>query len=44
MEALTEFDVAVTSYFTPKHRGIAPHHTNPPLVQEKFAEFCRTVI
>jgi len=31
MEALAEFDVTVTFCFTPEHRGIAPHHTSPPL-------------
>src|SRR4029078_9167786 len=40
MEALAEFDVTVTFCFTPEHRGIAPHHTSPPLVAEEFAEFC----
>jgi beta-xylosidase len=44
MEALAEFDVTVTFCFTPEHRGIAPHHTSPPLVQEEFAEFCRAMI
>ena len=32
MEALADFDVTVTFCFTPEHRGIAPHHTSPPLV------------
>ena len=40
MAALEEFDVTVTYCFTPEHRGIAPHHTSPPLVNEEFAEFC----
>jgi len=40
MGALEEFDVTITYCFTPEHRGIAPHHTSPPLVNEEFAEFC----
>ena len=40
MKALEEFDVTVTFCFTPEHRGIAPHHTSPPLVIEEFADFC----
>ncbi|MFC7543488.1 hypothetical protein ACFQU2_34145 [Siccirubricoccus deserti] len=38
MEALCDFDVTVTFCFTPEHRGIAPHHTSPPLVKEEFAD------
>jgi beta-xylosidase len=34
----------VTFCFTPEHRGIAPHHTSPPLVKEEFAEFCAAMI
>ncbi len=40
MSALEEFDVTLTFCFTPEHRGIAPHHTSPPLVPKEFAEFC----
>jgi beta-xylosidase len=40
MNALAEFDVTVTFCFTPEHRGIAPHHTSAPLVNEEFAQFC----
>ena len=40
MAALEEFEVTVTYCFTPEHRGIAQHHTSPPLVNEEFAEFC----
>jgi beta-xylosidase len=40
MEALAEFDVTVTFCFTPEHRGIAPHHTSAPQVNEEYAEFC----
>jgi beta-xylosidase len=43
MNALTEFDLTVTFCFTPEHRGIAPHHTSPPLVPSEFAEFCGAV-
>ena len=44
MAALADFDVTVTFCFTPEHRGIAPHHTSPPLVSEEFAEFCAAMI
>ena len=40
MAALEEFDVTITYCFTPEHRGMAPHHTSPPLVNEEYAEFC----
>ncbi|MBA2242088.1 MAG: beta-xylosidase [Chthoniobacterales bacterium] len=40
MAALEEFEVTITYCFTPEHRGIAHHHTSPPLVNEEFAEFC----
>ncbi|MBV9008804.1 MAG: beta-xylosidase [Verrucomicrobia bacterium] len=40
MQTLAEFDLTLTFCFTPEHRGIAPHHTSPPLVNEEFAEFC----
>ena len=44
MNALAEFDVTVTFCFTPEHRGIAPHHTSPPLAPEEFAAFCAEMI
>lgn len=44
MQALEEFDVTVTFCFTPEHRGLAPHHTSPPLVPEEYAEFCARMI
>ncbi|WP_407179037.1 beta-xylosidase [Bradyrhizobium sp. STM 3562] len=44
MDALSEFDVTLTFCFTPEHRGIAPHHTSPPLEPEEFAEFCARMI
>jgi beta-xylosidase len=44
MRALEPFDVTLTFCFTPEHRGIAPHHTSPPLVPEEFAEFCVRMI
>jgi beta-xylosidase len=40
MSALEEFEVTLTFCFTPEHRGIAQHHTSPPLVPSEFAEFC----
>jgi beta-xylosidase len=44
MEALADFDVTVTFCFTPAHRGLAPHHTSPPLDPVEFAEFCAAMI
>ncbi len=44
MRALEPFEVTVTFCFTPEHRGLAPHHTSPPLVDEEFAEFCATML
>jgi beta-xylosidase len=44
MEALAEFQVTVTFCFTPEHRGIAPHHTSPPLDPQEFADFCARMI
>jgi beta-xylosidase len=44
MEALAEFDVTVTFCFTPEHRGIAAHHTSPPLDVNEFADFCAGMI
>ena len=40
MEALADFNVTVTFCFTPEHRGIAPHHTSPPLDIAEYADFC----
>ncbi len=44
MEALADFDVTATFCFTPEHRGLAPHHTSPPLVPEEFAAFCAEMV
>jgi beta-xylosidase len=44
MRALDDFDVTLTFCFTPEHRGIAPHHTSPPLVADEFAEFCARMV
>lgn len=44
MDALGDFDVTVTFCFTPEHRGIAPHHTSPPVDPREFADFCATMI
>jgi beta-xylosidase len=44
MAALEEFAVTVTFCFTPEHRGLAPHHTSPPVAAEEFAEFCARMI
>lgn len=44
MAALADFDVTITFCFTPEHRGIAPHHTSPPLVIEEYADFCERMV
>ncbi len=44
MAALEEFAVTVTFCFTPEHRGLAPHHTSPPLADGEFAEFCAAML
>ncbi len=44
MEALAEFKVTMTFCFTPEHRGLAPHHTSPPLDPQEFADFCARMI
>ena len=44
MEALADFDVTITFCFTPEHRGIAPHHTSPPISNQEFAEFCAAMV
>ncbi|HLH94874.1 MAG TPA: beta-xylosidase [Xanthobacteraceae bacterium] len=44
MEALEDFAVTLTFCFTPEHRGIAPHHTSAPMVNEEFAEFCANMV
>jgi beta-xylosidase len=40
MKALEDFDVTLTFCFTPRSRGLRPHHTSPPHHIEEFAEFC----
>jgi len=44
MQALAEFEVTVTFCFTPEHRGLAPHHTSPPLVVGEYADFCARMV
>jgi beta-xylosidase len=44
MEALAEFKVTLTFCFTPEHRGLAPHHTSPPLDPQEFAAFCARMV
>jgi beta-xylosidase len=44
MEALAEFKVTLTFCFTPEHRGMASHHTSPPLDPQEFADFCARMI
>ena len=39
MEALADFDVALTLCFTPAHLGLEEHHTSPPRDNAQFAEF-----
>jgi beta-xylosidase len=44
MMALAPFATTVTFCFTPEHRGIAPHHTSPPLDPAEFATFCGAMV
>jgi beta-xylosidase len=44
MRALDGFEVTVTFCFTPEHRGVAGHHTSPPLVPDEFADFCGRMV
>jgi len=44
MDALAEFDVTVTFCFTPEHRGLAPHHTSPPVDPREFGDFCARML
>jgi beta-xylosidase len=44
MEAIGEFDVTLTFCFTPEHRGIAPHHTSPPIDPAEYAQFCADMV
>ena len=44
MAALDEFDVTITFCFTPEHRGLAAHHSSPPLDADEFAGFCSAMI
>ena len=44
MNALIDFQVTLTFCFTPEHRGIAPHHTSPPVIKGEFAEFCARMV
>jgi beta-xylosidase len=44
MRVLEPFEVTLTFCFTPEERGIAPHHTSPPQVDEEFVEFCTRML
>jgi beta-xylosidase len=44
MEALAEFDTTLTFCFTPEHRGIALHHTSPPIDASEYADFCAAMV
>ena len=44
MTALEDFAVTATFCFTPEHRGLAPHHSSPPLVPQEFAQFCADMV
>jgi beta-xylosidase len=44
MKALEDFDVTVTFCFTPEHRGLAPHHSSPPIDPNEYAEFCAAMV
>jgi beta-xylosidase len=39
MDALSDFNVALTLCFTPAHLGLEEHHTSPPRDNAQFAEF-----
>ena len=40
MKAIERFDVTLTFGYTPESRGVAPHHTSPPVHTEEYADFC----
>jgi beta-xylosidase len=44
MSALQEFDTTLTLCFTPEHRGLAPHHTSPPIEPAEYAGFCARMV
>ena len=44
MRALEDFNVTVTFCFTPEHRGLAPHHSSPPIDPNEYAEFCAAMV
>jgi beta-xylosidase len=44
MAMIDDFDVTLTFCFTPEHRGIAPHHTSPPLDIREYADFCARMV
>jgi beta-xylosidase len=44
MSALQDFEITLTLCFTPEHRGVAPHHTSPPVELEEYAEFCARMV
>ncbi len=44
MQALADFEVTLTFCFTPEHRGIATHHTSPPIDASEYADFCAAMV
>jgi len=44
MSALHEFEVTLTFCFTPEARGVAPHHTSPPVDVAGYGEFCAEMV
>lgn len=44
MNALQAFDTTLTFCFTPEQRGIAPHHTSPPMETAEYADFCARMV
>jgi beta-xylosidase len=44
MSALQEFEITLTLCFTPEHRGIAAHHTSPPVEPSEYADFCARMV
>ena len=44
MRAFEPFRVTATFCFTPKARGLKPHHTSPPADPAPFADFCARMV
>lgn len=44
MKALERFEVTLTFGYTPESRGLAPHHTSPPVHLDEYADFCAAMV